>query len=508
MDAARTQAEWTDLFTRFGMILKGAVLLRPIEQLFRRSDRVFVIEEDPQGNCSQWDLTGVIPGVNTDTNGKLYVRLVANGGDWDITIYKATGGGGGNAVCAATAVADGATATLTASNSSGITGTVVLDATVAGDVTDTHILWCFTALPTYAASVFDKTEQEDSAIEADLKAAFTQAANLIQQARTAIANVAKKPAFLGYMARILKVDKSQGLLNPTTENDDGVVTLTVTGLIEDLRDCMVNNTSGGALEQHVPANTLASGSVTYPTGNSGKGVLTAGTPAQNMVTGRVMLKCADQTMPDEEFDVTFESDDGETSLKGQNRLRVGKAWTDPRIQVALTLARTYAKTGDAGNADVAAATGCTFTGVTSDNSDDGVLYGKVTGSAGNWTYSFYKASSRLAADLVAQASGIAANGAFVATQQNHSGLTVSWTAGSGPTTGNTWSIDCQPWKTASTGTPADQMYFAITRSSVRSEWMEQIRELFEWYVNDDASPTIPEAVLTRGADLFPATIDE
>src|SRR3990167_2239752 len=112
----RTQAECTAFFDRFLHPLRKARLLQETLDRFQSTDVVVQEHGDVNLNTSGWSLSGVKLNEDTDADGLIYVRLVANVGDWDITLYKATGGGAGDAICAATAVADGAVATLTASN--------------------------------------------------------------------------------------------------------------------------------------------------------------------------------------------------------------------------------------------------------------------------------------------------------------------------------------------------------------------------------------------------------
>ena len=39
-------------------------------------------------------LSGVVYGTNTSADGLLYVRFVANGGNWDVSLYTGTGASG------------------------------------------------------------------------------------------------------------------------------------------------------------------------------------------------------------------------------------------------------------------------------------------------------------------------------------------------------------------------------------------------------------------------------
>lgn len=508
-----TQASFTALFNRLAVILAAARLLEPIEDLFSRA-LCKVIEHDPNSNTTTWTLTGLVPGTNTDAAGKIYVRIVANAGNWDVNLYKATGGGAGDKVATAVNVAAGATATLTASNSSGLTGSVVLAGSVTAETTDLHILECFRDFPSYARAIFDGSETEDPDMLDVLKGSYRTITAAIRGARGAAASVLQNQKVREYIGRIIKAENRQPFLNKRVSVDaDGTVTLNILGLAEDLRDAMQDNTT----VQKVAVTTLSAGSVTYDSSNQGVGVLTVGAINPNMLPGQVIVKCADETVGTEEFDVSFESDDGKVSLRGQRRLRIGEEWNDPDLAVSLTLARTFDKNGtDGTNVEVAAASLVTgVTGLSADNSDDGTFYGKVVANGSNWNFEFYRASGLASADLVAKATNIATGALFTATQQNSSGLTIAWKAGSGPTNGNTFQLDCNPWKQARVGQGADQAYFAISRSA-KGEWQEEARKQFDgapaavanrtgYYFHQAASPTIADSVLTKNSTLFPET---
>lgn len=507
----QSQDTFDALFERLALILGPGEMLEPLEELFSRAV-VKIIEHDPKENTTGWTLTGVVPGVNTDANGKLYVRFVADGGDWDVSVYKATGAGGGDLVASANAVADGAVATLAADNSSGISGSVTLDATVTADATDTHILECFIDWPTYSRSILDGSQAEDTEIKKALDTAYTSVASSIRAARQALASVLNAAAVRSLIARITKTEATQAFLTKGVSVDEGLVTLDVSGAAEDLRDAMQDNTT----EQKVAVTTLTAGSVTADSGNAGLGTLTVGAISPNMVPCKVIATCVDEGMPDEEFEITALSSDGKTSLKGRSRLRVGREWNDPDLGVSLTLSRTYDKNStDGTNVQVAAVSFITgVTGITADNSDDGTLYGKSVANGGTWNFEFYKASGLTAADLVAKATAIAADGLFTATPSNQSGLQVGWKAGSTPTNGGTWQLDVNPFKKKRVGQGGDRFEFDISRSA-KGAWQEAARKQFDrrivappatttgWYFHQGSGPTIPDSTLKRNATLFP-----
>lgn len=490
---ARSQTEFTDLFARILHPLRKAEIIDEVIDRFESSRTQVVETGDFNANLTDWDLSGVVVGTNTDSAGRIFVR-VTGAGPYAVTLYKATGGGSGDKVAEDTSVAAGAVATFVEANSSGITGTATLASSVTADVTDNHRLRCFPGMNAMDRSVFDDTEDEDGILR-ELHARFNRTVvQTLKALRSRAVGLLQARDMVKYIGTVVKSGDTVAL-NRTTSVDDGQVSLTVTGILEDLREAMEDNTT----PQSVAVSTLAAGSVTYDSGNTGSGTLAVGAIGTNLEPGLVIVKCVNETIGSEKFEVTFRPDDKfSPELKGINNLQVGKGWNDPNINVSLTLSRTYDKNGtDGTNLEVAAASGVSVTGITSSNSDDGNLYGKIVANGSNWDIEFYKASGRTDADLVAKATNIATGAVFTATQQNRSGLSIAWTAGSGPTNGNTFELDVNPWKV---GPPSDVMSFAITRSA-KGEIQDAWRRYTGWKLEQSGSPTVTEAEFTRGAKM-------
>ena len=175
--------------------------------------------------------------------------------------------------------------------------------------------------------------------------------------------------------------------------------------------------------------------------------------------------------------------------------------------MSLTLTRTFDKNStDGSDLNLAAATGATaptVTGITRQNSDGGTLYIEVVANGANWNFEFYKASTKVAADLVAKATNIATAANFTATQQNRSGLQVAWKAGSAPVDAADVQLDANLFSTGTATQGADQFSFSITRS-VKGEIQDFVRRYLGWKLNEGASPTIADAVLQRNATIFSA----
>ena len=98
-----------------------------------------ITESGDTGNLlGTWALTGVRPGINTDSSWKLYVKIDADYGNATTTRIELYKDSARSSLVAAGSIVDGSvpgTVTLTAQNSSGLSGTVALASIPSGDDT-------------------------------------------------------------------------------------------------------------------------------------------------------------------------------------------------------------------------------------------------------------------------------------------------------------------------------------------------------------------------------------
>jgi len=298
------------------------------------------------------------------------------------------------------------------------------------------------------------------------------------------------PAHLKQLARIWQIPHDIGFLDKRTESNDDVISVLVDGAFERMRQNWIDN----ATPQKVPETTLAASAVTESNPSGGDVVVTVGTIGPNLEPGRVQAVVVEDELPNQRYRVTFTPDDGTGPVVGRNLLTVGKVWDDPDIPLQLTVVNAFTKTGaDTQIGAIADLAG--VTGATRDNSDDGKWYWKVVSSGASWIYEFYSDSNRT--KLVAKSPAIAAGAAFTATQQNRSGLQISWKAGSAPTAGSTGDLDMNPVKKGTSTTPPDQFTFTISRTA-KGRIQDAVREFHGWKLNQGASPTFADSLLQKG----------
>lgn len=463
--------------------------------------------------------TGINYSVNTTKEGRLYVRFVANGGNWDVNFYTATGASG--LVAHVTNLAASGTAALVADNSSGLGGSITLGATIAADATDLHQVLIVVDYPARLPLVFTGTSgiDDDRTSRDAASNAYTAAAAALRTAISALATGAQRWA----TARL--PDNPVARLNAFCQTNESSLSTDVAvvdtasgnvsrkrgGLLPILSDDMADNTGGGEID--ILRRVIAAGAGSFDGGNSGKGTLASHTPREKTPVGLWTFQCVkgDDTgdLGREEFAGTFAATDGSGEGFSFEGLRVERDWSGPRGIGSVRLRRTYAKTGDGSNLNLAAVTTSLFDGENARNTDHGILYWSIVSNASNWDISFFSSSARTATTLVAKATNVATGAAFSAVPQNGSGLTVNWTVGSGPTTATTGTVTCQPFLVENAGGFPDK--FTITTSLTGTGGVTQrlLAEVFDADLNSDTSGSeaLPDTWTIAGTFFPYLTLD-
>lgn len=476
MNLAHTDAEWLRFLGReLGYAFFAPLrLLREVRDRFGDARTQVLNLVDWNSNISSITLSGVNFGTNCTTEGRLYVRIVANGGNWDCNIYKATGGGGGDLVATATNVAASGTGTLTASNSSGLTGSVTLGSSITAETNDRHQLLCFPDFRQMLSYIFTGTDSiEDD--EASRKAALDAYDRIASKLDEAIAEL-----LLGVnrwaisapgnpVARGNKFGKTQetGLFaDGPLDDGSGTITRGRTGLFEWLRLAMGDEATGST--QDLVKRTPSAAAGVFSSANTGSGTVASHTPGQQCPASIWRFVCVDDTIGSEKFrTIISRTRTGDDRVNTDSSLlTIRKAWSGPLGFGPITLARTYTKSGDGSNVNLATVASLTVVGETAQNTNAGVLYWKIESNAANWDISFFNSSTLHSSTLVAKATNVATAAVFVAEPQNSSGLTVTWTVGSAPVTSTNSTLALNCFKTQNSQGVPDE--FSVTVSVAAS----------------------------------------
>ncbi|MCA9569187.1 MAG: hypothetical protein KC656_15165, partial [Myxococcales bacterium] len=230
---------------------------------------------------------------------------------------------------------------------------------------------------------------------------------------------------------------------------DGNYQRTRYGLFPSLRLNMADDTEAGA--QSVQKRVVAAAAGVFDANNTGLGSVGSSTPLECARDARIDAYCAFDEVGAESFNGTITyTDDGLEKQVPFSGWVVGKAYVFPGGVGPLTIVRTFTKTGDGSDLNLAAEDGVTaptFTNANPQNTASGVLWWKILASGGNWSIYFYKASTMLDEDLVAQALDKATGANFTAEGVGTS-LSIAWKVGSGPVTTTTGTVTMNPFKSA------------------------------------------------------------
>lgn len=479
-DLGKSDAAWYEFWERFMLPVS---IFRELDDVFRRygdEARTKLQKiEDPNGNFGgTFTLAGLKIGEDTTEDGRVIVRVTGGADPRTVTVYKATGGGAGDRICAGTANA-GALATLTELNSSGVTGTYLIDASVTADSDDRQQFFVRQDWRVHARTRFDGTdaEGEDAHSLDAVGAALDDIRDGLDGLRSRVVTLmaellvaadgnprAYGSKFLGEVLQTLLAD------TPTTDAS-GRVERIRSGLFQVLNRAMADETTGS--EQTFRERDVAAAAGVADVVNTGQGTIASHTPEDQMPTGTVTIECiggSGQDLPTinekERFRVSWASDEDDRTKTYDAVLTVGQSYVgeDGFGGVAgITLQRTLSKTGDNSHLHLANVSGATVSGEALSNTSAGDITWEVEEiTPTTWRFNFYRSSTLSADTLVAQSPAVAASTAFVASAANGSGLQIAWTSGSAPVDGTTGLLKCNFFTTRNSGGGPDKFTVAVT----------------------------------------------
>jgi len=470
-DLGKTNAEWLTFMRKQSFFAR---LWRELEDVYRRLtlERVQIRNEgDVNANFTGGTLSGVHYGTNTNEAGELFVR-VTGGPTYTVSLYTATGASG--LVAQGTGTAS-STVVLTEQNSSGMTGTAVLAASVTVDTSDANVWRVFVdkkleqlklwpsdgdAKDALGRSIADQTQAAAAAAILSAQSAVIDGWRQWATSRGPNNEIAQGNDFVG---RQLTTLFSEG----RDVDASGNVSRPVSGFLVELDQGMEDETTGST-QTIIKREPATVSTITFDANNDGQGTVSSFTPGQNSPIGKWKFDCTTGLGNDgggsEEFSGTFVSTEDNRTI-GMTGLRVKQSYELPSGGGSITLDRTRTKSGDASNLNVGAASTFSETGENETNTDGGVLYGEVEANGSNWDISFYSNSGRT--DLVAKATNVVTAATNqIASSQRGSGLQVTFDVGSAPVDTSTFSIDLN-FFSIGTGTPQvpDRFEFETTLTS-------------------------------------------
>lgn len=505
---AKSQASWNKFGKELGLLLGVRKFLVDGRRKFNNKyNRTQVVEiNDTAASTSAWALSGVVIGTNTDENGLLYVRITdesPGAGQATVNLYKTTGGGGGDLVATGSA-ANGATVTLAASNSSGLTGSLTLGTVGASESNDLHRLQVFPDWGLRANALFDGSETEHTQALRSFLAMCAQVETLYV-AMLGIVDSAVLSFMLDRGANFHQSSQTT-LINRSTTDDEGSITTTFVGLLEDIRQNMVDEATAGA--QAVAKNTVSAASVSFDSNNQGLGAMTAPTMKEWALPGLLSFVCVDATVGREKFRVTQKITTTGEVRTAQKFLEVGQPFADPNIGIAsCTLTRTHTITTPASSTlhFNTTSSNWSFTDESDKNTNDGILYGVIaagTDDPAKFVIKLYKSSSAQTSQLVAQSAEGAAADSVGLNSRNNSGLSGTAKLGSAPVVANTATINLNTFRTQNSAASIPDKFTSLVSVTTYGEFQKRIAELgYALRSATSGSETLHEGYVKAGTFL-------
>lgn len=525
-DLQQTDAQHKRFFREALFLARLARVVLELQRRFKR-ERVQILNLNDVTSATPHFTACTLTGVdlhaatpNTDEEGFLYVRITG-GGPFQVSLYRATGGAGGNEVARVASLAASATGTWVAQNSSGLGGSVTLGATVVAETDDKHRLQVF---PDYRGQLLklwpsDGTTDDDSdsrEVAKDLLDNLGRRASGMLDAIRAAAPQLLLSSSDNPIARgnaFTKTSETSLLLESVTD-DAGAITRTRTGWLEVFRKAWVDETTGST--QDVLERVVTAAAAVFESGNDGLGAIAGITLDEFAPVGEVRGICVaglgTAEGGAERFRLEFSSAAGEDEegFVLANQMTVKKSYKGQRGLGAWTLLRTHTKTGDGSNLNLGVAgipgtTTFSFVGENETNTDSGTLYWTIVANASNFDVEWYSDSART--NLVAKVENQAAAATSVlASAQNGSGLSITHDIGSAPVATTQGTVDLNFFNAGANGVTPDE--FRITISLGASGTIQKLWGLlFGYYLNSISAAPQHDDALGR-VNTFPSYIAE
>ncbi len=493
----RTQADWRKIFRELGLFLAPVRELRELTKRFDISKtRTRVLEEGDQNATTwAWRLHGAEIGANTDEAGTIFVRIALGtpaAGSAQVSLFRATGGNAQDLVAQGVG-ALGTVVTLAAQNGSGLSGSVQLGQLQASEQDDSHRLPVF---PDWAArmhSVLDGSEPEHGELLEAYMEALDEAKSALDQALQAFSQATS--TFLESRWKNFQRSSQGAAIQLSSQNDQGAVSFSASGLLEDGRDNMQDELTAGP--QSVPKNVLVAAPAVFDQTNKGKGVLVAPVLSEWARPGRITAVCTDATLGEEQFTLS-EHLSSDEDRSAQNPLTIRRNYADSELGIQSTflgrlLTLDQGSTDNFGAPAGSAGAGWEVQGESAQNTEQGKIALKVVAQGAVFLVEGYSSSSFAPETKVFQTAPGAAGATVAITEANSSGLTGTALLGAKPTANDTGTLNLNPFAMG------DKFVVDVTESS-RGAFQEELSLLYGYALAsaDPQKATIDDRYVTAG----------
>jgi len=415
---AKTQAEWTAMFREFGGFLKIIADLEYSKRRYAEVSEWPVENLEPSNWLTKWTLTNVRIGFNTDAFGIIYGKLLNDNpgaGSAKIELYMDSAR---TVKVAEGSAVKGNVITVAPVSTYEVGGTVKTNAAISGD----ELAWSLVVFQDFQRlykHLFAETPGGEEAVAAWLEIVNATEDNLSSLYDAAID--ATETYITTRMREFLNSTTTDVINISLDPDENGNLIATYTGLLYELIDAMDDELT--AAKQTVLKNTASASAVTADADNIGQGTPTVSDVKQYVRPGTVIMRCTDETIGSEQFEVTERVSQDNSIESAENDLVVKTDFRTATLGFKCNIQRIITEYNDGSNQ----LSTWVINGETDANTDDGNLYVKLYSTGGGMytVCELYSASSRAADTLVASGTILGASGTITFAEQNSSSLTGS-----------------------------------------------------------------------------------
>ena len=411
MDLNWTDAQWISFFEKAGPSIS---LYHHLYELYTilRSKKVWVYTaNDIDNDFAQWNLSGVVLGNNTNSNGIIWVSIANIYGGNTVSLYRDSGKHYSDMVAQGTGVGlYPQTIVLSETNSSGLSGTVLLDSALVSS--DIYLVICQGLL-----AQIDNLDQEDdfdARYLADLQSVMAPIASDILNGIDRMRSVVSTYFLSRFGSEKMETAENGVVFPDDSQSTAGVVEIEDDGVFKYLLDAMADNTPN---PQRLKDNNVGFEDVpVQDVNNVGEAVFTALDPRQNMRNGRITFECTGATFGSEQFSASTMTERG-IRLEAANDLVVEQTFRDSVLGLNdFTIGRAVTEVADPDGKF----SNYMVTGADDDNTTSGHIYLRYVHATTE--INAYSDAARTL--VVANVAGVVGAATYTLTEQNDSGLTV------------------------------------------------------------------------------------
>jgi hypothetical protein len=400
-----TNAKVNSIMKKFGFWMDIIGRIEAVTNFFGDSQTRIQEMFEETGKLSAWKFTGAKIGINTDSEGFLYVTHTVAGPNSTVDVYKDAAKAAPDRVCTGVVAFPG-TITLTEINVSGLTGSVIV---AVAPSTDSDIkLQVIQSAQRRLAETFSETDEDITttvkvAEGTDIAGRRENQATEMDSILTSMEENYLKTWLVEYLSIPPEERTSIHGYEYTLPGTGEVSIAREIGILGYLKDVFNDDTT----PRTVKKNTGALGALVADPDNGGLIALTAVVVSDQALPGEIRLICTDSTVGQSRFSVTLRTESrsvmfsGDRDILADNLAAIDQNYADGPTGLAFKIIKGTAIVSG-GDPDSIYSGIVNISGESEVNTTAGQVFLRVTRQAGApiWKIEVWRATGLGAADLL------------------------------------------------------------------------------------------------------------